>query len=83
MVPLEGFEYVLSILHGRMKLQLPRNYADVESHDDLQRRPKTAIYGCNEAKLRPDAASTGETLRPMPETDAAKTVFTNLSMTSF
>jgi hypothetical protein len=51
--PLEGLEHVLSILHGDLERQLPRNYAGFLDHDDIPQRPKTASCELDAAKMRP------------------------------
>ena len=74
MMPLEGLEHVLSILHTDVERQLPRNYAGFRVRSDIQRRPKTASGEWSAAKMRARVASRGAALRPMPETNAGKTV---------
>lgn len=51
-MPLEGLEHVLSILHDRIKRQLPRNRAALPEPNDIERRPKTANREQDAAKMR-------------------------------
>jgi hypothetical protein len=75
MMPLEGLEHVLSILHSDFERQLPRNYAGSRDRCDIVQRPKTANDESNAAKMRARIGRDEEAIQPMGRSNAGKFVF--------